>query len=659
MSKQSSSNRRQACRLTVLSGLMAAGMIVAAAAQATGAPAQAWATTSTRAHDPGAAVHVGRLADDAQVEVVVSLKLRNKAQLDALTDALMSGRGATPLSREEFMARHAPTDAQVRAVVDYLRAQGFTRIEPAANNLLVTASGSAAAVQHAFHAELHEYDVDGRRARANVTDALVPAALSDTVLAIGGLQTVHIAHVTAQLQPRAVAPQFVSTVAETDYPSIYGASTLPSASNATIAIIAEGNLAQTVTDLRNFASHSGFPSPTVTTTVVSSSNDTNNTVEWNLDSQTALAAAGGTVKGIVLYDIASLSDGNLTAGYNRAVADNTARTINVSLEECETSASARSAQDAIFQSAIAQGQTFSVASGDNGAYECGAGGGFAQSWPAASPYVIAVGGTTLDHTNGTYNGETAWSCSSAASCQNGGGGSGGGGGGPSITEAAPSWQTAAGVLNGSTRRGVPDIAFDAAPASGAVFLLNGGWTSVGGTSLAAPLWTGFWSRIQSAHGNGLPFPAQTLYAGAATHPTWFHDVVSGNQGYAAGVGWDYATGYGSLQVGNFSTAFATGGAGTFSFVSGTHTARDSGGDIATTVIKNTGPGPITNIVYSCAANSSSAGSWHQYSNPPAPSALAAGATGTFVCQAAASGMFSVYVTLTGTNASNSPMSVSY
>ena len=63
-----------------------------------------------------------------------------------------------------------------QTVVAYLRAQGFTNIDVAPNNLLVSATGTAGAIRTAFKADLHEYNVDGRRAYANVTDAMVPAA---------------------------------------------------------------------------------------------------------------------------------------------------------------------------------------------------------------------------------------------------------------------------------------------------------------------------------------------------------------------------------------------------------------------------------------------------------------------------------------------------
>jgi xanthomonalisin len=162
-----------------------------------------------------------------------------------------------------------------------------------------------------------------------------------------------------------------------------------------------------------------------------------------------------------------------------------------------------------------------------------------------------------------------------------------------LTENAPSWQTAAGVLGTSTKRGVPDISFDASPSSGALVLVNGSQAQIGGTSLAAPLWAGFWARIQAAHGNTLPFPASTLYSGAASHTTWFHDVTSGNQGYAAATGWDYASGYGSVQIANFSAAFTGGGGGggtttptaNFSFTTSglTATFTDSSSDVGGTI----------------------------------------------------------------------------
>ncbi len=561
MKKQGQASSRQAPsngadKMKVLAGLMAS--VFALSAQA--ATSEAWVATSTKAHDPQAAVHVAPLRAGEQVNVVVSLKLRNKAELDSLTAKLMVGApGVKPLTSAEFMAKHAPTAAQAQAVVAYLRAQGFSNIDVAPNNLLVSATGGAGVIRNAFKADLHEYNVNGRRAYANVTDALVPAHLASTVMGVVGLQNVHMMHTHAQhmVAPDAVTPQAITGVSIPNFASIYGASSLPSATTGTIGIITAGKVSQTITDLKSFASSAGYPVPNVTTTVVGTAGtSTSGVSEWNMDSQSSLAAAGGSISHMILYNVTDLSDAALTNGYNKAVTDNLARAINVSLGGCESNqGSVEASQDQIFQSAVAQGQMFSVSSGDSGAYECGATAGKAQSYPAVSPYVMAIGGTTLSSSGGTYTSETVWSCTSASSCQQSS--SGGAGGGPSLTENAPSWQTAAGVLGSSTKRGVPDISFDASPQSGALVLVNGSNQQIGGTSLAAPLWAGFWTRIQAAHGNTLPFPAATIYQGASAHPAWFHDVTSGNQGYAAATGWDYASGYGSVQIAALSASLGS------------------------------------------------------------------------------------------------------
>src|SRR5699024_5871430 len=134
------------------------------------------------------------------------------------------------------------------------------------------------------------------------------------------------------------------------------------------------------------------------------------------------------------------------------------------------------AEDQIFQEAKSQGQTFAVSSGDNGADECGDGSND-PSWPAASQYVVSVGGTTLSTSGSSWTGETVWS---------------GTGGSPSSFEAMPSWQQGVGQNAGHSTRGVADIAFDADPNTGALVIVDGQQEQIGGTSLAAPLFSGLW-----------------------------------------------------------------------------------------------------------------------------------------------------------------------
>jgi pseudomonalisin/xanthomonalisin len=170
--------------------------------------------------------------------------------------------------------------------------------------------------------------------------------------------------------------------------------------------------------------------------------------------------------------------------------------------------------------------------------------------------VISVGGTLLNTSGSTWVSESVWACTTASSCQQSA--NGGAGGGPSLTEAAPSWQINSGVLGSSTKRGTPDISFDADPASGALVIVNGSNQHIGGTSLAAPIFTGFWARVQSMNGNALPFPAAAIYQKAASTPGMFHDITAGsNGGYSAKAGWDYASGYGSLNMANFAAAMGS------------------------------------------------------------------------------------------------------
>ena len=104
------------------------------------------------------------------------------------------------------------------------------------------------------------------------------------------------------------------------------------------------------------------------------------------------------------------------------------------------------------------------------------------SYPAASPYVVAVGGTSLNQSSGSARGwsETVWD-----------NGTQGTGSGCSHYEPQPSWQTA--IPAGCTKRMVADVSADADPNTGlAVYDTwdSASWNLVGGTSLSTPLVAG-------------------------------------------------------------------------------------------------------------------------------------------------------------------------
>jgi subtilase family serine protease len=114
------------------------------------------------------------------------MKLHDQQGLDALVAAQQAGK-AGYLSSEQVRAQHAPSDAEVAKVADFLRAQGFTVTGFGQDNLFVRATATVGRVQSAFNVELHQYNLGGRTFRANSRRATLPAALVPLVAAVGGL----------------------------------------------------------------------------------------------------------------------------------------------------------------------------------------------------------------------------------------------------------------------------------------------------------------------------------------------------------------------------------------------------------------------------------------------------------------------------------------
>ena len=172
------------------------------------------------------------------------------------------------------------------------------------------------------------------------------------------------------------------------------------------------------------------------------------------------------------------------------------------------------------------GVTFLASTGDSGS---------PGGYPAYSPDVVAVGGTTLNlNSDNSYGSETAWS---------------GSGGGLSTTEPVPAYQSSLGY----TSRAIPDVASLADPNTGVeiydTYDFSGG-AVIGGTSLACPTWAGLIAianQERVANGDavldGTKDTLPDLYALPAAD---FNDITSGsNGGFNAGPGYDLVTGRGT------------------------------------------------------------------------------------------------------------------
>lgn len=186
------------------------------------------------------------------------------------------------------------------------------------------------------------------------------------------------------------------------------------------------------------------------------------------------------------------------------------------------------------------GVTFVASSGDSG---------YGVEYPAASQYVMSVGGTTLNvDAYGNYVGETAWS---------------GSGGGLSAYEPETSAQSQW-PLPYAGKRGAPDVSYDANPSTGfavydsVAYSNQSGWFQIGGTSAGAPQWAGLvaianGTRAASGKAN-LGGAYNAVYTAAKSNYTSsVHDVASGTNGSCGSVctsggGYDYVTGLGSPRA---------------------------------------------------------------------------------------------------------------
>ncbi len=251
--------------------------------------------------------------------------------------------------------------------------------------------------------------------------------------------------------------------------------------------------------------------------------------------------------------------------------------ISISYGVCEATVAPYTAARALFNrqaaATAALGITIVVAAGDSGSSACAHGvpssqlTGFDEqrsaSWPATSPWVLAVGGTNLTLTpanaiesSGVWN-DTEYPSPYAQAAA--------GGGGASTLEKRPWWQPA--IPSQSTYRMVPDVAAFADPSPGYAIIcsheVQGCGPSpgqsisfVGGTSAATPLVAGMialWD--QQAKQSGLPNPGfvpPLLYSVAQHDPGSFLDITTGSNAVFGGVscctatpGFDLASGLGS------------------------------------------------------------------------------------------------------------------
>ena len=281
------------------------------------------------------------------------------------------------------------------------------------------------------------------------------------------------------------------------------------------------------TDLNNFCSYYSIPSTTVQILYPQGKPRSGNSgwaLETALDVEWAHAIAPNATIILSVAKSASLND--LLGAVDAAV--NAGATV-ISMSWGAQESSGIDAYDSHFK---APGVTYVASSGDSGELAVP----YEVEWPASSPFVVSVGGTTLYlDANGNRTSETAWS---------------GSGGGLSFVYKQPDYQT--GWQSFGTRC-VPDVAFLADPNTGVGVAYGRYLYEVGGTSAGAPQWAALIALANSVRTSGAVGGNAAIYSVAGTAPTLnsgtFFDIISGNNGsdsedYAV-TGYDLVTGLGS------------------------------------------------------------------------------------------------------------------
>jgi pseudomonalisin len=381
----------------------------------------------------------------------------------------------------------------------------------------------------------------------------------------------------------------------------------------TAGLFGEGETSSVVAQLRLFEQAENFPKVPVRTIETegapdSAYSDNSGAVEWYLDSQ-AITGMAPDISQLDLYFSKSLYDADVFQSFATWANDpNGPRQMNASFGECEQDPTnpvtgplaqlpygtefgdeLEAVAEPMLRQAAIEGRTLFAASGDTGsgcpevvAPVIGAGNGLAiqpvpeVNYPCTSDYAVCVGGTVVA-VNGTTEpqesqraSETSWTF-------------GGGGSSHFITE--PFFQAAVSNVDqkcvstpsgdpynpttAPTCRGVPDVADMSGNETGDAYFIysDGEPFSEGGTSLSSPLMVGQWARVQAGASKkvqargGLGFADETIYDQAlhGNYAQEFTDITQseygvGNGAYSPGTGWDYASGWGALNVANFIAA---------------------------------------------------------------------------------------------------------
>lgn len=503
---------------------------------------------------PEDAVELGQLSGSETVRGQLLFRLRDEEGLDALI--ARQHDPASPdyhrwLTPAEFAERFAVSASEYERAAQWLTSQGLKVSRRWTGRHALEFSGSAASVQRAFGVEMYSYLQAGHRRYAAKGTPRVPLA------SVYGLRLDSLQITRPILRPEQILPATSAggrvAVGPEDFYLAYNVSPLLrdgiDGTGQKIGIVARCDF--DLSDVALFRSTFGLPEGQVTKIAAGGSITNYGGVEETevllnaqlsgmvapkAEVQVVVAEAGGEIDQSLAYFVNNLPD---------------TKVINISFGLCERELGQtfQSLFANLYKQGAAQGQSIFVAVGNGGANDCRDGSGRQVNGLASSPYVTAVGGTTLQleyDSQGRplrFLAEPAWT---------------GSGGGFSIIYSRPAYQQ--GMALEGTTRAVPDLALLADPGGPGYFIVRRGLVStVGGTSAATPCWVGIFAlanQLVEGRGFGLVNPrlyelGQAQQQGSATA---FRDITVGNNsvfgvvGFEAKPGYDLCTGWGSANA---------------------------------------------------------------------------------------------------------------
>jgi hypothetical protein len=646
-------------------------LVIGAVALLTGAGAAAssrLAQVQRGALAPAGGTALGAPTASATQSGYVVLKPRDPAALSSFLSQIDDRSSASYhhyLPAGQFASRFGPTAATISAVKAQLSSDGLTVAGTTDNGMMIKFTGTTSRVDSAFSTTLERYRTQTGITGQEATSAIkLPASISPDVSAVLGLNT--LLHPEADLIHPPKSAYAGRAAAKTASIASYPAGAPDPCSDASAAASEYGGLTddQIANAYGAFglygASDDGtgvhigvyelepFDQTDLTTfnTCYFGSSQAA-TMANNLTIKTVDGGAGtgpGSGEAILdVEDVSAMAPGadidvyeapNSVAGgldeYAQMVNDDVDKIITSSWGFCESDEAqyepgSQQAEDYLFEQAAAQGQTVLSAAGDTGDDTCNEirstppptdQNPLSVNDPSSQPYVMAVGGTTIQDADPSDYAETVW---------NDGSEWGGGGGGISSTWAAPSWQltapnfetptsthhadytnadtveadaatdgiseadepwetapyfcganSTAGFSATTACRALPDVSAQADEFTGAVTVYvasQGGWLTYGGTSSATPIWAGLLALVDDSAAcasagitpaTGIGFAVPLLYAiadNAGEYANSFHDITSGNNDifgfdggavFPARAGYDMASGLGSPKLTNAS-----------------------------------------------------------------------------------------------------------